>query len=234
MKTPRLVLLPGMDGTGDLFDSIQSALIGDIETLVISYPVDQALSYSELTEYVRARLPTDGQFVLLGESFSGPIATNVAGSPPPNMVGLILCATFVRSPHATPFPVNQTLLQIGLKLSRGFFVWKMLLGNFHSRALQQQIQAAVDKVSTSVLAARVIDMTSVDASAGLRATTMPILYLRASSDWLVPSSASTYIAKTNPTVQMVDVVGPHFLLQSKPVECAERIIEFCKGLRCAS
>lgn len=184
-----------MDGTGDLFDSIQSAVTGDLETLVISYPVDQALSYSELTEYVRARLPTDGQFVLLGESFSGPIATNVAGSPPPNMVGLILCATFVRSPHATPFPVNQSLLQIGMKLSRGFFVWKMLLGSFHTRALQQQIQAAVDKVATSVLAARVVAMTNVDSSAALRATKVPILYLRASSDWLVPSSASTYIAK---------------------------------------
>jgi pimeloyl-ACP methyl ester carboxylesterase len=220
-----------MDGTGDLFDQVQGALKQDLETQVISYPVDRVLGYLELTEYVRARLPADEPFVLLGESFSGPIATEIASMAPSNMVGLILCATFVRSPHSIPLPVNHTLLRMGFKLARGYLVWKVLLGNFHTRALQLQIQAAVDKVATRVLAGRVFAMTKADASEALRATRLPVLYLRAIRDRLVPLSATTYVVKTNPAVQVVDVVGPHFLLQSKPAECAKQIIEFCKGLQ---
>jgi hypothetical protein len=48
---------------------------------------------------VRAALPTRGRFVLLAESFSGPLAIRIAADPPSALVGLILCVTFARNPY---------------------------------------------------------------------------------------------------------------------------------------
>lgn len=42
-----LILLPGMDGTGALFDAFLKH-VPEIETLVISYPQDECLDYAQL------------------------------------------------------------------------------------------------------------------------------------------------------------------------------------------
>ncbi|MEJ7807867.1 MAG: hypothetical protein WKG03_18345 [Telluria sp.] len=93
-----LVLLPGMDGTGDLFADFVRALGDAVVSLVVSYPAGEALDYAGLTEFARARLPRDRPFVLLGESFSGPVAIALAASRPPGLMALILSCTFARNP----------------------------------------------------------------------------------------------------------------------------------------
>ena len=44
----RLVLLPGMDGTGDLFAGLASALPSSFQPIVVAYPKDKPLSSSAL------------------------------------------------------------------------------------------------------------------------------------------------------------------------------------------
>jgi len=88
-----LVLLPGMDGTGLLFEGFVSALGRELEVRVIAYPSTGALGYAELESHVREALPTRGEYVVLGESFSGPIAISIAAPRPAGLVGVILCAS---------------------------------------------------------------------------------------------------------------------------------------------
>ncbi len=94
-----LVLLPGMDGTGELFAPLVAALNSGFKTVVVRYPPNEVLSYAELESIARASLPTNEPFFILGESFSGPIAVSIAASAPPGLKGLILCASFVRNPQ---------------------------------------------------------------------------------------------------------------------------------------
>ncbi len=75
-----LVLLPGLDGTGLLFDEFTSALGSDVDVIVASYPVNKPLGYAELEPIARSFIPSDNPFFLLGESFSGPIALSIAAS----------------------------------------------------------------------------------------------------------------------------------------------------------
>ena len=77
-----LVLLPGMDGTGDLFAPLLSALPPALRTIVVRYPCDRPLGYAG-----RTRGPKDQPFVLLGESFSGPIAAAIAAARRPACAG---------------------------------------------------------------------------------------------------------------------------------------------------
>ena len=76
-----LVLLPGMDGTGDLFAPLLSALPPALRTIVVRYPCDRPLAMPNWRR-TRARAPQDQPFVLLGESFSGPIAAAIAARRP--------------------------------------------------------------------------------------------------------------------------------------------------------
>src|SRR5215471_17973322 len=93
-----LVVLPGMDGTTAPRADFVAALGPRIEPHLVAYPSDPALGYMELEALVRASLPADRPYLLLGESFSGPIAISIAASRPSHLVGLILCVTFAYNP----------------------------------------------------------------------------------------------------------------------------------------
>jgi pimeloyl-ACP methyl ester carboxylesterase len=94
---PVLVLLPGMDGTGLLFEPFLKALKG-FEPLVLRYPRGLT-DYADCVAYARARLPKERPFLLLGESFSGPVAIALAAERPAGLRGLVLCSTFARNPR---------------------------------------------------------------------------------------------------------------------------------------
>jgi hypothetical protein len=75
-----LVLLPGMDGTGTLFEPFVAALGHEFAVKVVDYPRAEPLGYEQLELFATAALPSEGPLILLGESFSGPIAVALAAS----------------------------------------------------------------------------------------------------------------------------------------------------------
>lgn len=93
-----MVLLPGIDGTGDLFAPLVTALGRDVRSIIVRYP-DQPLDYASHEQIARAALPVGQPFIVLGESFSGPIAISIAASAPAGLRGYVLCCSFVRSPR---------------------------------------------------------------------------------------------------------------------------------------
>lgn len=93
----RWVLLPGMDGIGR-FRGFKEALGGETDCLALSYPPDVPLGYDALTTRAREALPRDTDYILVAESFSGPIAIRLAAERPPGLRALVLAASFCRSP----------------------------------------------------------------------------------------------------------------------------------------
>jgi pimeloyl-[acyl-carrier protein] methyl ester esterase len=75
-----IVLLPGMDGTGAMFAGFASSPEEEHRPIIVSYPEDQPLGYRDLEALARTFVPTNEPFILLGESFSGPIAISLAAS----------------------------------------------------------------------------------------------------------------------------------------------------------
>src|SRR6187402_2819704 len=94
---PTLVLLPGLDGTGDLFKPFIEALTPDVSTITVSYSSVSHSTYADCQAVALSRLPQQDPFVLVGESFSGPIAIALAASRPAGLRGVILVGTFATS-----------------------------------------------------------------------------------------------------------------------------------------
>ena len=94
-----LVMLPGMHGTGELFEGLCDCLPPHVRAIRIEYPPDKINSYDNLFELVRSQVDEiDENFIVLGESFSGPLAIRIAEAALPNLTGVILVATFFKTP----------------------------------------------------------------------------------------------------------------------------------------
>lgn len=223
-----LVLLPGMDGTGSLFSDFVSALGSEFETILVHYPDDEPLAYTELEGVVRAFLPCDRPFILLGESFSGPIAISLSVSAPPGLIGLILCCSFAINPWPL-LGVFRWLVPFALvKRVPIALLSKCLLGRFSSGPLRSSLSKALDRVSAKALKARLSAALETDVLAHLRRLRVPILYLRASDDYLVPRAASERIRRSAPQVRVAELKAPHFLLQAMPRAAAAVVSEFSR------
>ena len=78
----------------------------------------------------------------------------------------------------------------------------------------------------SAVRERLRQIARVDVSAELQRVNAPILYLQASHDRLVPTSAAEQVVRIAPHTKVVEIEGPHLLLQCVPKHCAEAIREF--------
>lgn len=230
---PELVLLPGMDGTGTLFGPFLAAL-GDVTPArVIPYPASGTTSYTELTAWVRDRLP-HRDFVLLGESFAGPVAASLAAERPEGLRGLILCSTFLRNPRPVARYLSPLIGLLGV--SRGFarLASLALLGRRPGADIRKQFIEAVGDMNAPTLRGRLRSVLSADGGTTLSGIDVPVLCLRATRDVLVPASSAEWMRHVLPRARIVDVEGPHGLLQASPQACARHVSEFIDGLPAAT
>lgn len=226
-----LVLLPGMDGSGALFAPFIAALGGALATRVVAYPPDQRLDYHALTEFARACLPAGAPFVLLGESFSGPVAIALAASRPPGLVGLILSCTFARNPAPFLRPFRFLLPVLPLSPPLSFLSAPLRLGRYASGALRHSLRNALASTNASILRTRLRAVLDVDYSNELSRIDVPVLYLQASHDRVVFRSSARHVASLLPIVQLVTITGPHLLLQAAPGEAQPAVTRFVETLR---
>jgi pimeloyl-[acyl-carrier protein] methyl ester esterase len=222
-----LIVLPGLDGTGTLhgafFDALRPLL--PKAARVIAYPSDAVLSYLQLEQLARAALPLSEPFLLLGESFSGPIALRIAADPPPNLVGLVLSTTFANK----PLPLARLLAWLAritpVRAIPSHVFSYFLLGRWSTTVLRKALQRALSDAGPSVLRARARAALEIDVTASLGNISVPTLALHASEDRLLGRSALRKLVKIR-GIRVVTIAGPHLLLQSAPDACAEAIAEF--------
>ena len=219
----RLVLLPGLDGTGALFSGFIAAAPAGVRAEAVSLP-PQLTSYPDLVEHFGPRLELGPDTVLLAESFSGPLAIQLAARV--ELAGLILCNSFVVSPRspllgalAAPFLFRYAL--------PAFLLRQFLVGPEASADLVDQVRAVLASIPRPILAARLSSVLKVDARADLSRCRAPILYLRGLHDRLVPeASVAAVVRAASNEVEVTRIHGPHLLLQAAPALAWEAIRPF--------
>lgn len=224
---PTLVLLPGLDGTGQLFDRFREVLGPDLSIQVIRYPESGPQDADTLATWVRKHLPT-APFVLVAESFSGPVAIRLASEPPPGLAGMVLCATFASNPRPRLAWMRSFLPILPLFPALAPALGPWLFGRYGSRSLRQQVQNALTLVSSQTLKARLKQVLTQDVSGLCRRVAVPVLDLRAQEDRLVPARARRGLEDL-PQLTQASIPGPHLLLQTKPQGAVDVILGFMEA-----
>jgi len=233
MHTPgntQLIVLPGLDGTGKRLLDFTSRLPSALGTTIIRYPTDEPLGYGELDLRVAACLPRDRPFVLLAESFSGPILVRIAARAPPGLRAVVLCASFAASPHPWLRWVRPLAVRAPLKSMPAWLRRRVLWNKADPRRLAPARERAIAAVAPAVLRTRIGAVIGVDDRHLLPAIHVPALILRARADRIVPAAATRQLAAALPRAQVVEIDGPHLILQTRAAESAAAVGAFLRDL----
>jgi len=227
MKKMSIVLLPGLDGTGELFEPLINCIPEGITPIVISYPRDRQCGYGDLKTIVMNALPMGTDFFILGESFSGPLAIMIASERPERLKGLILCATFIKN----PFRFVPAWLSI-ISVSPIYRPWPLLIrirdmyGGDKINGLAEMAIKAIKTVRPDVIAGRVKSILKVNVEKELRSCGVPILYIMGAEDHLIKKHNFEMINKVRHDVLLKKIKTSHYILQLEPMKAAKELVEF--------
>jgi pimeloyl-ACP methyl ester carboxylesterase len=232
MTQCHLVLLPGLDGTGSLFAPLLGVLGEDFIPVVVTYPRDQVLWYEQLYPRIREVMPWGKPYVLVAESFAGPLALKFAASQPEGIEAIVLCSAFfskISAPSGswTSFFTNQKWFDNATADSA---IKQLVTGGVCEPTLLANIKSAIKSVSPEVLSHRVKLMFETDVTAALEEVKAPILCLAGQQDKLGAAQAMQNIQKVKPQSGYVSFDTSHLVLQTKPREALDAIKGFLEKL----
>jgi pimeloyl-ACP methyl ester carboxylesterase len=223
----KLVLLPGLDGTGVLFRPFLAALPASVQPIVVRYPPHERLGYDELMSLVREKLPRDEPFALLGESFGGPLALRIASERPPGLTALILCGSFITCPYTVPLWTAYGVTSLPFRTFPLYARSKSWVGATTAEELSLSLEA-LSQVAPHVFAHRLREVIRVNVAADLAACDVPMLYVQGEYDWVVPAWNVRRIVRLKPGIEIAKLPAAHMILKTQPALASAAI---CKFLR---
>lgn len=216
MKT---IILPGLHGSEELSDYFVAKSPSYFDTRCLSLPDEKFTNYTQLADRLSPNIQGQGSSIIIAESFSGPLGILLAQRHPRVVKHLVLVATFATSPLPPFARFLPWSILFRIPLSR--IISRTLIGKHQD--LHQGLRIAVGTQSKTTLANRISILSQVNVLQELSNLKCPITYLSANSDRLVSRVHGEEIARANPLVDIINIEGPHLLLQANPKECWRKI-----------
>jgi len=217
----KIILLPGLDGTGLLFEKLKESFPENLDIEVISYDSLEGISYSDQASEIANRFEGIDIYIV-GESYSGRVAYELFKIRGCRVKGIVFLASFISSPSI--LSKFAGILPVGL-ITPNFLTKKLihLLGFslIGGPNISESVFASISKADKYKLKSRLRNIASLDEPA--QPITCPVTYIRPSKDLLVSTSAVELLSKKCSSFKQVTVNGGHFIAQSNPVECAQAI-----------
>lgn len=225
---PTVVVFPGLDGTGRLTDAFADGDWHGHPVRMVSLPKEGPQDYPSL---VRALLPTlpEGRLILIGESFSGPLAMQLAEHERGRVEALILVGGFC----ASPAPAGLALMP----LRPLFFVpppahllKKFMVGADAGKELVELLTMTLQSVPSATFANRarvVLTLAEKDCPVP---DDLPVLLLQAQHDALISWEHQSRLERHFPEAEAAWIDGPHLLLFTRPDACRAAITGFLSSL----
>jgi len=221
----RMLLLPGFYGTGELFAPLRSAFTQHFAVEAVRYEDQRSLE--DYIGCVEALLP-ERDAILVAESFSGPIALALMARNPTRFRCAILSATFAVSPYRVLAALARYLPTpiLGPSWVSRYVVRQACLDATATPALLSATYEVMRSLSGHRVKTRFKLLGDVNVRPLLPRVTVPILYLQAARDRVVSTKLTCELTDALPQVEVQVIDGPHFLLQTRPHECARAIEAF--------
>jgi pimeloyl-ACP methyl ester carboxylesterase len=225
-----IVLLPGLDGTEILFEPFVAALPAWTAPRVVTYPQSGPTSYADVLERVVQAVADLETFVVLGWSFGGPLALQLARRRPRAVRGVVLASTFVRPPRPGLVAWRPAVTTPTVFAVRAPWRTRLFLPGLASAEFRSAKRRTWRAVGAAPLAARARAVLGVDARADLLACEAPLLCLAGAADRVVPQCNVDELRAAVPTLEVHILEGGHMALFTDAVAAAARASEF--AVRC--
>lgn len=219
----KIVILPGLNGTGALVSEVEALLSLHHSVISMQYPTDLH-RYDDINAWILNKLPV-GDFIMVAESFSGPLAIMIAKNEPVGLKGIVFVATFARAPRKLPIFLTYILevMPIKSRLLTGI-AQPFLMGRWSTKSFTKKFRKALKPIPTSTIARRLREVLKVNVTEKLDELNLPMIYLSPTDDRLVPTKMSQDFGTVATNVIILD--GPHFLLQAEHKASAKQIAKF--------
>lgn len=218
------MILPGLDGTGLLTEEFAAGDWKGRVVQVMPIPKEGAQDYPSLAKKIASDLPP-GPLILLGESFSSPLALLIAAHEQQRVTALVLAGGFCSSPVS---PALSLIPVRPLFLIRppATILRKFLAGPDEPKSLIQRLSKAIRSVSSGTLTERVRVILALREKDCPAPEGMPTLLLQARQDAMIPWETQSRLERhfVEPTVVWID--SPHLLLAARPEACREAVLAF--------
>ncbi len=225
-RAPTLCLLPGLDGTGRLYRNLARRLDTDFTVRVLAYDSRRFDGYAALADLIAPQLPSGEDFVLVAESFAGPLAVDLSARRPPGLRALVLAASFISSPLPASRLLAGLLERLPAMLPPGLLLEQLLAGRGADRDLRDELREILGNIPTSVLRARALAALRSDAGSLLAQLDLPVLYLEGRRDRLIGRHAGREVVRLAWDAERCRIDAPHFLFQVASAAAATAIADF--------
>ncbi len=223
---PLIILMPGFDGTGRLFDPLLECVQDRSRYLVIRYD-DDYKTLEQHVEHLMDTLPEDRDIILVAESFSSLVALEMLERGLPCIKGVLIVAGFIRTP--VPYLLGMARLFspdfIRIFSTKSFITRPLFLAHGIRGHALELLDNVTHNLPNSVIEHRFRIIAEAKDFPSFTPD-VPMGYLRAQHDLLVHQSALKDYQTFVPDLFVREVSGPHFILQAQPEACAEIIEEF--------
>lgn len=225
--TPSLILLPGLDGTGELFAAARGLAWGGMRPVVCPLPFDGPQDYETLADRVGAGLPS-GNLVLMAESFSTPLAMGLARRHADRVMAVVLVSGFCAAPHSSGLGWLPLRPLFGVAPPI-FLLRRFLTGDAAPPELPEAIVRALQRTPAAALTERVRVVLALREDDCPDLGPLPVLLLQARQDRIIPWDAQSRLERHFPeaTVEWID--GPHLLLQTRAEDCRDAVLRLLAG-----
>ncbi|NVJ65246.1 MAG: alpha/beta hydrolase [Gammaproteobacteria bacterium] len=223
MQKPTLILMPGMDGSGFLYQPLSQLLTkqgldNHIEPL---NPHTDKYAYMDYLEdkYQGHKL------ALVAESYAGHIATQLAIRGNLQIEKLVIMASFLENP--TKLTELEKYFSMSIIQSPPLpekALAHALFGKTSETELLALFKQAMQDVSSEQLSQRISDMRSLELP--IEKVHQSTLYIQASDDWLVPARNLTSYQKVFTNLTIEKVKATHLVAQGRAKKCCELIQQF--------
>ncbi|WP_444897581.1 alpha/beta fold hydrolase [Microbulbifer sp. EKSA008] len=224
----KVLLLPGLDGTGTLFSGLSKALPKQwtTETICLSkLPGDSYLTQAQSI----AKSFLNEKTHIIAESYSGRIAYELSLLAPEKILSITFIASFISSPSllskaAQLAPISLIDCPSLTKITLNFFGFN----GKGSDILIDSTYNALLNTNRGKLKQRLHNIASI--SQPSQRLEIPAVYIRPDRDRLVSKKAVIDISAIYINLNVIDIPGGHFIAQAHPNKVARIIMNFAEGL----
>jgi pimeloyl-ACP methyl ester carboxylesterase len=224
-----VILLPGLHGSTRLFGPFVAALqkhAPDLTPLPLALPDQGGQDYPTLIAKFREQLCNHEPFHLLAESYSTPLALNLAAMPQLRVASLTLVSGFCRAPHTAALSLLPLRPLFAIRPPKAA-IRHILTGKSSSNVVVTAVQNEAEATGSALLARRVRIVLALDPEdCPPPRAEIPVLLLQAQYDAILPWETQAALERALPAARVVWLDGPHLLLQVCADACAQEFARF--------